>query len=101
MASSIATGPLFRPISKGDHIASTRLTDQSVALIIKHHAATVGLRDKDLSGHSLRAGLATSAAQEGISLHKIRAQTGHTSEMMLERYIRDGQLFSGNAASVF
>ena len=52
------------------------------------------------SGHSLRTGRATSAAQAGGSRWKIRKQTGHVSDAILERYVRDGELFSGNAAGV-
>ncbi len=50
------------------------------------------------AGHSLRAGLATSAAAAGVSSWKIRAQTGHASDAMLRRYIRDGEMFVDNAA---
>ena len=50
------------------------------------------------SGHSLRAGLATSAAQAGVPTWRIRAQTRHASDAMLARYIRDGEMFTDNAA---
>jgi hypothetical protein len=40
----------------------------------------------------------TSAAQQGISSWKIRQQTGHASDAMMARYIRDGELFTDNAA---
>ncbi|NBQ70114.1 MAG: integrase, partial [Nitrosomonadaceae bacterium] len=50
------------------------------------------------SGHSLRAGLVTSAAQAGISSWKIRQQTGHKTDAMLQRYIRDANIFVDNAA---
>jgi hypothetical protein len=36
--------------------------------------------------------------QVGVSALKIRAQTGHASDTMLARYIRDGELFTNNAA---
>ncbi len=52
-----------------------------------------------LSGHSLRAGLATSAALAGASERAIMAQTGHTSVRAVRRYIRDAQLFHDNAAA--
>ncbi len=50
------------------------------------------------SGHSLRSGLITSAAQAGVSLHKIMEQSGHRSVQMHTRYIRDACLFENNAA---
>jgi hypothetical protein len=40
----------------------------------------------------------TSAAQLGVSSWKIRQQTGHKSEAMLARYIRDANIFVDNAA---
>jgi hypothetical protein len=51
-------------------------------------------RPEDLAGHSLRAGLATSAAQAGA----IRQQTGHASDAMLARHFRGRELFAENAA---
>lgn len=97
----ITTGALFRPITRHGKLESTRLSDRAVATILKQRAEAVGIEAHNISGHSLRAGLATSAAQHGIPNHKIRAQTGHTSDAMLNRYIRDGELFTGNAAGLF
>ena len=51
------------------------------------------------SGHSLRAGLATSAAIAGASERSIMTQTGHKSASLVLRYIRDGSLFRENAAA--
>jgi integrase len=65
---------------------------------VKERAGAVGIDPVGYSGHSLRAGLATSAAQAGVPSWKIRQQTGHASEATLARYIRDGQLFVDNAA---
>lgn len=96
-----ASGSIFRSISKGNHISTQQLSDRAVANIIKHYAQKAGLDPQKYSGHSLRAGLATSAAQHGISSWKIRQQTGHKSDTMLARYIRDGDLFTGNAAALF
>lgn len=73
------------------------LTAQSVALIIKQRVAQSGLNPEQYSGHSLRAGLVTSAAKAGVSSWKIRQQTGHKSDLMLQRYIRDSQLFVDHA----
>ncbi len=51
------------------------------------------------AGHSLRAGLATSATINVASERSIMVQTGHRSLAILRRYIRDGSLFRENAAS--
>lgn len=99
--SGIEAGAIFRPITRHGKLQHSRLSDRAVASIIKQRAEAVGLDAHNISGHSLRAGLATSAAQHGIPSHKIRAQTGHASDAMLNRYIRDGELFVSNAAGVF
>lgn len=99
--SGIESGPLFRPISKGGVIGDEQLSDRAIADLIKHYAGKAGLNPEKYSGHSLRSGLATSAAQNGVSSWKIRQQTGHKSDAMLARYIRDGDLFADNAAALF
>jgi len=66
--------------------------------VVKERAQAVGLDPAKYAGHSLRAGLVTSAAQLGVSSWKIRQQTGHKSDAMLARYIRDAGLFVSNAA---
>ncbi|MEJ1959924.1 MAG: site-specific integrase [Nitrosomonadales bacterium] len=96
--SGITTGLIFRGITRHGHISETGLTAQSVALVIKERALAVGLDPARYSGHSLRAGLVTSAAQAGVSSWKIRQQTGHKSDTMLARYIRDANVFVDNAA---
>ena len=96
---AIETGPLFCPISRHGHIADTRLSGEAVATIIKQRAKQAGLDADGYSGHSLRAGLATSAAMAGISTLAIRRQTGHRSDAMLARYVRSGELFTDNAVS--
>ena len=65
---------------------------------IRERVAAAGLDPAQYSGHSLRAGLATSAAQAGVPTWRIRAQTRHASDAMLARYIRDGEMFTDNAA---
>ena len=42
--------------------------------------------------------MATMAAINGASERSIMRQTGHKSVQMVRRYIRDGELFSDNAA---
>jgi site-specific recombinase XerD len=96
--SGITTGLIFRGVTRHGHISESGLSAQSVALVVKERAAAVGLDATQYAGHSLRAGLVTSAAQAGISSWKIRQQTGHKSEAMLLRYIRDASIFIDNAA---
>jgi integrase len=94
----LGEGAVFRPIDRHHVIGNARLSGAAVSLILRERVAAVGIDPAPYSGHSLRAGLATSAAQAGVSTFKIRAQTGHASDAMLGRYIRDGQLFADNAA---
>jgi integrase len=75
-----------------------RLSGEAVSLVVRERVAAVGLTPTPYSGHSLRAGLATSAAQAGVPTWRIRAQTRHASDVMLTRYIREGELFVDNAA---
>lgn len=96
----IDDGPLFRPVTRHGRIGQARLSGEAVALIVKQRVEEIGLCPAAYSGHSLRSGLATSAAAAGVSSWKIRAQTGHASDAMLSRYIRDGELFVNNAAGV-
>jgi integrase len=65
----------------------------------KHHAARAGLDPGEVAGHSLRAGLATSAAAAGVPERVIAEKTGHKGTVMLRRYVREGLLFRENAAS--
>ncbi len=97
-ASGIEVGPLFRSVNRHGNLQEGRLSDKAVALIVKRTAEAAGLDSSKYSGHSLRAGLATSAAAAGVSERAIMAQTGHKSEAMVRRYIREGSLFLNNAA---
>lgn len=94
----IESGPIFRTVDRHGHNHPARLSGEAVSLVIRERLASAGIDPTGFSGHSLRAGFATSAAQAGVSTIKIRAQTGHASDVMLGRYIRDGELFTGNAA---
>ena len=97
--SGITEGYAFRPVDRHGHIGAARLSGQAVALVLKRHAARVGLDPDEVAGHSLRAGLATSAAAAGVPERVIADQTGHKGTAMLRRYIREGSLFRDNAAS--
>jgi integrase len=95
-ASGITEGAVFRPVDRHGRMHATRLSAEAVSLVLRERVAAVGLEPAPYSGHSLRAGLATSAAQAGVATWRIRQQTGHASDAMLGRYIRDGQLFTEN-----
>jgi len=94
---AIDSGSIFRGVNRHGFISEKQLSTEAVALIIKSHAERIGLDPNKFSGHSLRAGLVTSAAQAGVSNWKIKAQTGHKSDAMLNRYVRDARIFIDNA----
>jgi integrase len=93
----VVAGPLFRPIDRHGRISASRLSGEVVSLIVRERLAAAGFDPTGYSGHSLRAGFATSAAMAGVSSVTIRRQTGHASDTMLARYVRDGYLFRDNA----
>jgi site-specific recombinase XerD len=95
--SRITAGPLFRRFVKGSKLAENRLTDQTVALLIKKYLNLAGIDSKNYSGHSLRSGFATSAAESGVEERSIMAMTGHKSTEMVRRYIKEANLFKNNA----
>ena len=93
----INSGSLFRRFSKGSRLTEKRLTDQTVALLIKEYLQLAGIDSKNYSGHSLRSGFATSAAEAGAEERSIMAMTGHKSTEMVRRYIKEANLFKNNA----
>jgi integrase len=97
-ASGISEGAIFRPMDRHQRVGPKRLSAEAVCLVVRERVEGAGIDPENYSGHSLRAGLATSAAQAGVSSWKIRQQTGHASDAMLSRYIRDGELFTNNAS---
>ena len=95
--SKITSGAVFRRFSKGSRLSENRLTDQTVALLIKEYLKLTGIDSKNYSGHSLRSGFATSAAESGAEERSIMAMTGHKSTEMVRRYIKEANLFKNNA----
>jgi integrase len=96
--SAAESGALFRSVTRHGKIQG-RLSGFAVATIVKRYAGTVGLEPAAYAGHSLRAGLVTSAAIAGASERAIMNQTGHRSAAMVRRYSRDADLFRENAAA--
>ena len=95
--SKINSGALFRRFTKGSKLSDNRLSDQTVALLIKEYLNLAGIDSTDFSGHSLRSGFATSAAESGVEERSIMAMTGHKYTEMVRRYIKEANLFKNNA----
>jgi len=87
--SGLTEGPVFRSIDRWDHLAGQwPLDGKSIARIIQESARNAGLDPQLFSGHSLRAGIITSAADHDVPEHRIRQVSGHRSDAFYA-YIRD------------
>jgi|TARA_Y100000294_G_scaffold152642_1_gene151072 site-specific recombinase XerD len=95
--SNIKSGPIFRRFTKGSSLTSNRLTDQTVVLLIKSYLNLAGIENSNYSGHSLRSGFATVAAESGADERSIMAMTGHKTTQMVRRYIKEANIFKNNA----
>jgi integrase len=102
MLGRIAHGPLFRRVSgQGKNVGADRLHDQEVARLVKRAALAAGVRGdlsegeraKLFAGHSLRAGLASSAE---VDERYVQKQLGHTSAEMTRKYQRRRDRFRVN-----
>ena len=95
--SKIESGPVFRRFVKGSKLSENRLSDHSVALLIKKYLNLAGKDNKNYSGHSLRSGFATVSAEAGADERSIMNMTGHKTTEMVRRYIKEANLFKNNA----
>jgi integrase len=93
------SGPVFLGMRKAGKLTSHRLSDRDVARIIKLAAVGAGYGNEQFSGHSLRAGFVTSAAEAGVPEWQIAQQSGHKSVPVLRGYIRRARLFHDNPAA--
>ncbi len=86
----LSNGPIFRAVDRYGNVGTLGLNSQSVALIVKRLAAQVWDEKAadEFSGHSLRAGFCTDAAQRGLSVFEIRQISRHRSVVSLDRYVR-------------
>ena len=98
-AAGISTGAVFRPLGKRKRVLPARLSDRSVAEVIKQHAARAGFDQTQFGGHSLRAGFVTSAAVRGASMFKMMEVSRHRSMDTVRGYVRDADLFRNHAGA--
>ena len=73
-----------------------KLSDKAVARLVKQAAADAGLDPERYSGHSLRAGLATAAGDQGAGLAELMRQTRHKSTEVALGYLRPADLWRNN-----
>ncbi len=96
-AAGITEGAVFRSVRRGGHVRPDRLSAASVSVILKKHAARLGLDAMSYSAHSLRSGFLTSAASRGASIFKMMDISRHKSVDTLRGYVRDADLFRDHA----
>lgn len=97
-AAGVADGPVFRAVNRAGRIGGA-LDGTDVARIVRRSVARIGMDPAAFSGHSLRAGLATSASAAGRDDRAIMRQGRWRSRTMVDRYVREGSLFRDNAAA--
>jgi integrase len=94
----IEDGAVFRPINRHGQVVAKTLSGEAVNLVVRRYAGLIGLDPDEYGGHSLRAGLVTAAALAGSAAWEIRRQTGHKSDAVLARYIREEGRFETHVA---
>jgi site-specific recombinase XerD len=100
-AANLTEGAVFRPITKYGKIRKQALSDRSIADIVKRYASAAGLNAEEFSGHSLRAGFITTAAEAGANLFKIMDISRHKSVQTVQGYVRNADLFKNHAGNSF
>lgn len=96
-AAGTEIGPVWQSFDgKAAGLTGHAIADRDVARIVQRAAKAAGLDPATVAGHSLRAGFATAAASHGAQVHEIKLVTGHRSDAMVGRYIREGRRFAKN-----
>jgi integrase len=95
----ITDGPLFRPVDRHGTISVSRLSPAGANRIVHRAVRRTGVDPRPYSAHSLRAGLATAAAEASVAERAIMNQTRQRSLVVARSYIRRGSLFRNNAAA--
>lgn len=96
--SGTSGGHVFRAISRYGRLGGP-LSGRDVARIVKRGVERIGLDPADYSGHSLRSGLATTAARAGKSDRSIARQGRWSSRTMIDRYVREARLLHPDNAA--
>ena len=94
--SGITSGPVFRGFTRSHTIRKTRISDKTIALIVKHYVALMGMDPREYGAHSLRHGFATTAAQHHVEEREIMRQTRHRSQAVVRRYIDEADRLIDN-----
>lgn len=97
----IVTGPLFRPVNRWDHVQNKHLNPAAINNLLKSLGKACQFDFvPDLSSHSFRRGLSTSAARERVDFELIKKQGGWRNDATVWEYIEEGQQFNDNASRI-
>lgn len=100
-AADIVTGPLFRPVNRWDQVQSKHLNPGAINNLLKSLGTACQFDFvPELSSHSFRRGLSTSAARERVDFELIKKQGGWRNDATVWEYIEEGQQFSHNASRI-
>ena len=100
-AAEITSGPVFRAVRLGGRISDEALRPDGMTRVLKVCIRRVGLDAAAYSGHSLRSGFLTSAAESGASIFKMMEQSRHRSTDTLRGYVRKVDMFKEHAGAAF
>lgn len=90
---------LFCQIDRHGNIKMGGLSGDGINGVVKKRVQEAGLDPNKYSGHSLRAGLPTSASEARIGMEAWMPHTRHKSVSVAMRYARRGTLFTNNPAA--
>lgn len=96
----IVAGPIFRPINRWNAVQDRPLRAAAVNDLLKSLGAACGFEfAAELSSHSFRRGLSTSAARANLDFELIKKQGGWKSDATVREYIDEGRRFTDNVAN--
>lgn len=87
-AAGITEGAVFRQVNKGGRVGN-RMSDKAIYNVVKEAAEKAGFDKSEFGGHSLRAGIITQLADDGVEERDIMRHSGHKSIAIMRRYIRE------------
>lgn len=97
-AADIRSGPVFRTIDRHGNVASAAMSPAAAAQAVKRACARAKIDPRTIGGHSLRSGLVTQAILNDVAVPVIMQQTRHARVETLNKYVRQAERFTKNAA---
>ena len=92
-------GPLFTRVRYFNHPRMERLGPRAISRTVQERADAAGFDNLPVTGHSLRAGHATTAAVNGVPIERIAAQTRHRDlGTLFNHYIRPAKALASSSS---